>query len=101
MARLIDADALKKAILDLDLDNSPYWLVVKAIDDAPAVPNEYMRGYEVAEREYKRPHGIWISKCDVYYDGLICSVCGEFLPCSDEYRYRADYCPNCGAKMEV
>lgn len=29
-----------------------------------------------------------------------CSLCGEWLVASDEYRVKGKYCPNCGAKME-
>lgn len=47
----------------------------------------------------ERPVGHWVIKCEKYYDGVTCSVCGELLPCSDEYRYITDYCPNCGAYM--
>ena len=98
MARLIDADALKVEVNKKNVVGR--FNTILLIDNAPTIPNEYMRGYEAAERECKR-HGKWIQKCVDYYDGLSCSVCGEFLPCSDEYRYRADYCPHCGAKMGV
>ena len=33
--RLIDADALKKAIIELNLDNSSHWSVIYKIDNAP------------------------------------------------------------------
>lgn len=29
-----------------------------------------------------------------------CSLCGEWLVASDEYRVKGKYCTNCGAKME-
>lgn len=35
--RLIDADALKKAIIELDLDNTSHWAVIHKIDRAPTV----------------------------------------------------------------
>ena len=53
-----------------------------------------------ALEEQDRPTGKWISNCVGYYDGLSCSVCGEMLPCSDEYYYDANYCSHCGAKMK-
>ena len=99
MARLIDADALKKAVNDKRVVGR--FNTIMLIDEAPTLPNEYMRGFEAAKREYKRPHGKWISNCEAYYDGLNCSVCGEMLPHSDEYEYTTKYCPHCGAKMEV
>lgn len=36
--RLIDADELKKAIIELDLDNTSHWSVIYKIDNAPTVP---------------------------------------------------------------
>lgn len=47
--------------------------------------------------EPARPHGEW--KCNRDDLELICSVCGEVLPFSDEYDYETNFCPNCGADM--
>ena len=67
--KLIDADALKEKLDELEPyidcdENSTAWIesdeVYNAIDNATPVPNEYMRGYEAAEREYKKPQGGWI-----------------------------------------
>ena len=55
-------------------------------------------------------HGRWIS--DEAYghikviDGIpngscICSVCGKWLTGSDEYDVYGNYCPSCGAKMDL
>ena len=35
--RLIDADSLKKAIIELNLDNSSHWSVIHKIDNAATV----------------------------------------------------------------
>ena len=77
--RLIDADALKKAFY-----NQECWSVVieHIIDNAPTV---------------ERPTGKWEEKNDRY--GYFCSVCGELLPCSEEYDFQTNFCPNCGADM--
>lgn len=105
--RIIDADNLKKQITEtveaegeIDLKWSKglnYSL--KMIDNAPTVPNEYMRGYEAAEREYKRSPGEWIRKVDeVGFISYICSKCGaeiEVEDCSDD-----KFCFNCGADMK-
>lgn len=48
-----------------------------------------------AVKEPKR--GEW--KCNRDVLELICSVCGESLPFSDEYDYETNFCPNCGADM--
>ena len=60
------------------------------------------------EQEPKTGH--WISvntgkQCHIK-DGMTtesvkCSECDEWLTASDEYACNGNYCPNCGAKMEV
>lgn len=68
-----------------------------AIDNAPTVPNEYMRGYEASEREYKRPQGEWI---DYSEDGYVeCPICKHLTTCEDNID-ELHYCWNCGAKMQ-
>ena len=92
--RLIDADELKKALRNPDdkryLSESIISLVFERIDNAPTVPNEYMRGYEAAEREYKRPQGEWQLYGMIYY----CSNCGK-----DCEQGGNNYCGQCGADM--
>lgn len=87
--RLIDADAL----IDLLDDEFRHDMAFTAM-------NLYSMVNSATTIE-ARPTGKWIPNCEAYYDGLRCSVCGELLPCSDEYHYDANYCPHCGAKMEV
>lgn len=90
--RLIDADALKEKI-EIDNFDSPMMnpvmtmtKVLEYIDEQPTL-------------EPDRPHGEWtINGEDIDY---ICSVCGDVLPYSDEYDYKTDFCPNCGADMRV
>ena len=60
--------------------------IKEVIDNAPTVPNEYMRGYEAAEREYKRPQGEWIEKVERR---------GCFAGDKTVYSYT---CPFCGVK---
>lgn len=33
-------------------------------------------------------------------NGYPCSVCGEYLPYTEEYDYQTPFCPNCGARMK-
>ena len=101
--RLGDLDALKKKIEGVVENEMPIdkkWALglryaLKLIDNAPTVPNEYMRGYEAAEREYKRPQGEWLfteidENCHVYGQ---CSICKE--------RNRiGKACRSCGAEMK-
>ena len=96
--RLIDADALKREIMEMP------WSVRKAetngkeeieaiINDAPTVD-----AVEVV-------HGEWTIIEDDYLclTSLECSVCGEQF-CFEEYDEEVPphyhYCPNCGAKMD-
>ena len=98
--RLIDADALKKAIDFPWLENIR---LGKIINDAPTIDAEPVK------------HGKWINKRltkdsikdikDGTYGELIgyhdiCSVCGFDI---DEFWCATgspNYCPNCGAKMK-
>lgn len=61
--------------------------------------DQYHKGYEDAKRAYERPKGHWIDNQDNSGGGINCSICGKMLPCTDEYWYETDYCPNCGADM--
>lgn len=51
--------------------------------------------------EKDRPTGKWIDNQNNSGGGINCSICGKMLPCTDEYWYETDYCPNCGARMEA
>lgn len=43
-------------------------------------------------------HGKWVKHKDHINPYITCSVCNMFMP--DEFKY-FDYCPHCGAKMDV
>lgn len=89
--RLIDADDLKeKSIIISDGPIYREVIPISAIDNAPTVPNEYMRGYEAAKREYKKPQGEWKLHGMIYY----CSECGHECGESGD-----NFCGNCGADM--
>lgn len=112
--RNIDADALSAFVGDLrstlhkeqstfkamtqsefEMKDNMYLNFQYAIDNAPTVPNEYMRGYEAAEREYKRPQGEWIIvKDERYGDNVKCPFCGKELAGTD-----LNFCCKCGAKL--
>lgn len=101
--RLIDADALKKAIIELNLDNSSHWSVIYKIDNAPtidtyteddvqyAIKEGHQVGYEMAKAKFERPQGRWI------YGSLDYSKCSN----CDHHNHYGDlpFCPNCGAAM--
>ena len=83
--RLIDAEALKKAVRMWPRTKQPVLFyigtVLKGIEEAPTVD-----AVEVV-------HGRWC------FMGTWeeCSICGRALAVDDE---RPNYCPNCGAKMD-
>ena len=102
MIRLIDADALSnrfeemaykcKYIADMvfHLD-----LILDEIMDAPTV-----EAVEVV-------HGHWFSLTDCSNAGVYCSVCHkkvwreDYAWCNRKNKLRSNYCPNCGAKMDL
>ena len=53
--------------------------------------------YEDAEEQGSlyRTHGLWIKINDGFYFDFKCSVCGNLN------EFARNYCPNCGAKMDL
>lgn len=53
------------------------------------------------------PHGHWLSLTDCSNAGVYCSVCNkkvwkeDYAWCNRKNKLRSNYCPNCGAKMDV
>ena len=92
--RLIDADALKKSVLDLhDCDNGfsdtyDKACIIGVIDEEPTIEPERKKGEWMFE-EY--PDGYYHSEC---------TVCGASV---DERAYldKWKYCPKCGARMRI
>ena len=130
MARLIDADAiLKKAkpMEELDGDGIPCEVMAVSailIDDAPTVDavevvrcRECKFGTHFGDLEDEwincgKLHGEPLMPYDGFcsygerYGEYECSVChGEDSDCSDYYGTHVvteqDFCPNCGAKMDL
>lgn len=100
--RLIDADKLRKDVLDLPncyngfSDTYDKAMIVDLVDEQPTVEAEPIR------------HGHWISACQTKFDKLFfprmfkCSVCGNYLDFDGINAGWGDtnWCPNCGAKMD-
>ena len=111
MPRLIDADALIKAIergegFSWDSHGKDDLCVRKKyIDNAPTVSKKELQKifYETAEKpELKevpseRPQGKWIPNytSQFFNPGKQCSLCGKIVEFSE------NYCPQCGARMEI
>jgi len=102
--RLIDADALKEAIIELNLDNSSHWSVIYKIDNAPTICERY-RSFCMAKPE--RPKGEWINEhcVDIGYKTAECSCCGErsrLISHDTGFGHKYEYypfCHWCGADM--
>ena len=83
---------------EVDLVNAiitPKELKDIAIKIDAAYQDGYEQGYEQARIDYKKPQGFWKSETNICYTKYICSECGE------ETLDSSNFCPNCGAKMEV
>lgn len=111
--RLIDADALRKAVNDF-YDNSfegivssdliKYAQVVDDfIDNAPTI-EERPKGKWIWEEEWLKSNTAHPAECQ--YAGWVCNQCHEF-PTDDDFKWEEidekpqfEYCPNCGARME-
>ena len=115
--RLIDADALKKAIPETTVDASTKYRycvtferedVLAIIDAAPKVDidrptrSQFKRmavqlGYEPVR------HGKWVhsryENCSEQFEIVKCSCCGHEAYAMAFYVRGGNYCPNCGAKM--
>ena len=95
MARLINADELKKnfqdelckgiACAECSMQVEGFCRVERWIDIAPTIEAEPIK------------HGRW--KAILSGDYAICTNCEHYwIPNGDQYDYH--YCPNCGAKMD-
>jgi len=66
-------------------------------DDETSLCNHYIDHHEIIK------HGRWesyISRLGMYVYHR-CSVCGESNPYEHTNRAFSNYCPNCGAKMDL
>lgn len=86
MSRLIDADKLKKDVLDLPdcyngfSDTYDKACIIGVIDELPTIE--------------ERKKGKWIKgKCSN------CGAHAPFWPMATTY-YESDFCPNCGSEMQ-
>ncbi len=84
--RLIDAKALVWSIGIGDDCKQYFYVKAENIDNAPTVD-----AVEVV-------HGEWVVCGDGEYVPFLCSACGKTT--SWYHAQTANYCPNCGAKMD-
>ena len=101
--RLIDADALIESIPDNaepdEFENCGScgcmgkYALRDFINDAPTISPDEVRGLGKWTRHVLKNANIpW---------GYDCSACGEWFVIGGDTAERYNYCPNCGAKMEV
>lgn len=107
--RLIDADKFKENILSglyvFCQENKED--IARAIDDEPTVTPDkiqaIMSDYLIYRCEPKRPQGEWLANKIAFH--FVCDQCGCALRKSKNKVFEGDYdynfCPNCGAEMEV
>ena len=102
--RLIDADALKEALFGIHIhDGMGLGMMVRVDDLEPVID-----GMPTIEAWPIVLHGRWVEypEC-LEYDGamcddhIMCSYCKAVWNIIDNDTERFDYCPHCGAKMEV
>ena len=99
--RLIDADALIKAIVRKEPFNDCARVVIaecmEEVRHAPTIEPERKKGEWIHGRELSRE---MIGDCvtAIFYDGWKCSECDCLVEEEREPLYK--YCPYCGAKME-
>ena len=96
MARLIDADALRKVLCE-DYEAREHYIgekMLEAIDNAPTVDltknQAYDKGFITAMKLYSRPKGEWVLNKD---ENPECPFCHHSFTCW------GNFCSNCGADM--
>ena len=100
--RLIDADVLKRDICQYCND---------VYSDDPCEPSdcEHMRIIDSQPTidAVEVVHGHWFSLTDCSNAGVYCSACHkkvwreDYAWCNRKNKLRSNYCPNCGAKMDL
>lgn len=91
--RLIDVE---KVIGDLTAMKREYHAIsiegmIKGLEEVPTIEAEPVK------------HGQWVHNEEYEYwaERYVCSVCNRNALSDGDYRHKlADYCPNCGAKMD-
>lgn len=93
MPRLIDADALKKRVKEFR-DDAPRSSIRRYVCNAILSMLSDENQAPTIEAEPVR-HGRWENKQGGFWQIGTCSICGSKWPTDG-----ANYCPNCGAKMD-
>lgn len=85
---MIDDDELKKKLMESPLDALRYGIAETVVNKALTT--------DIVKR------GKWEKTCESIDDEHICSLCKEdSLYTPGEYEVLSNYCPHCGAKMDL
>ncbi len=72
---------------------------IPTADVQPVIHAKWI-GYRSTEFGELKEYKVEINENGCVTESCHCSNCGEWLTASDEYECNANYCPNCGAKMD-
>ncbi len=104
---LISREALKKEIIELNLDNTSHWSVIYKIDNAPTVDIWQLRqevtenALKKAEVLYGRPQGKWVKIFDnPFTNGYVCPFCGHKIQVTEQFLPEVTECEVCGAELK-
>ena len=93
-------DELREAQTYIDHYGDKWMTSAKDVPTS-AYNHGYMDGKNEAEQALEPKRGEWLNVTDSYHWYGKCSVCGEEFVVDAYYAGGMNYCPNCGAKMEV
>ena len=97
--RYIDADALWKAMTTRFDDGADLGEIREVIDQTPTISPDEVRG--VGKWEQKEVFSLDDTTIEQMQSAR-CSSCGKYHTTPFSYYFsKYNYCPNCGAKMEV
>ena len=102
-------DSLRKRFSD-GFDSDKWWnstIVLWAINEVAPIQPVRPKGEWLTVELADAPRCIYkevevkVDKDGYVNDEVKCSVCGEWLAGSGEYRTKGNFCPNCGCRMEI
>ena len=103
--RLIDAKRLRESVIT---DYYEHYTQCHTTDQIALMDMvEYCIEEQPTVDAVEVVHGHWISLTDCSNAGVYCSVCNkkvwkeDYAWCNRKNRLRSNYCPNCGAKMDL
>lgn len=106
MAEYIEREVLKERITaekDAHDTDTPYLV---AYNNGLTMAYAMVVAMPTADVEVVK-HGRWVSLTECANEGVYCSVCykkvykADYAWCNKKNKVRSNYCPNCGAKMDL